>query len=139
MRKRPKASLKSGKQPGKTPRERIQDLTRKNARLRRKVEDFRGKGRRFEEMIGFEKLLLEISTRLANLPAEEIEREIEQGLRRVVEFLGVDRGGVYIFSGDRNRIPRKYFWGMEGIPESTPILEDQNFPWLSEKLRKGKF
>jgi PAS domain S-box-containing protein len=138
LRQKPKTSLKSRGKPGKTPREKIRDLTRKNARLRRQVEEFREKGRRLEEMIGFEKLLLEISTRLANLPAEEIEREIEQGLRRVVEFLGVDRGGVYIFSGDRNRIPRRYFWGMKGIPESTPILEDQNFPWLSEKLRKGE-
>jgi len=133
-----KASLKSRKIPGKTLREKIRGLTRKNDRLRREVKAFGEKERQLEEMIRFEKLLSEISTHLVNLPAEQIEREIEQGLRRVVEFLGVDRGGVYIFSGDRNRIFRKYFWGMEGIPESAPILENQKFPWLSEKLRKGE-
>lgn len=138
MRQRPKASLKSRKNPDKVPGEKIRDLARKNDRLRREVKAFGQKERQLEEMIRFEKLLSEISTHLVNLPAEQIEREIEQGLRRVVEFLGVDRGGVYIFSGDRTRISRKYFWGMEGIPESAPILEDQKFPWLSEKLRKGE-
>ncbi|MCX5916091.1 MAG: PAS domain-containing protein, partial [Deltaproteobacteria bacterium] len=133
-----KASLKSRKIPAKTLQEKIRELNRKNDRLRREVKAFGQKERQLEEMIRFEKLLSEISTHLVNLPAEQIEREIEQGLGRVVEFLGVDRGGVYIFSGDRTRISRKYFWGMEGIPESAPILEDQKFPWLSEKLRKGE-
>ncbi len=118
--------------------EKIRELTRKNARLQRRVEEFREKGRQFEEMIRFEKVLSEISTRLVHLPADQIEREIELGLRRVVKFLGVDRGSVYIFSGDRTRIFRKYFWGMEGIPESAPVLEDQKFPWLSRKLQKGE-
>jgi PAS domain S-box-containing protein len=138
LRQRSKASLKSRKMPGKTLREKISGLTRKNARLRREVKAFGEKEQQLGEMIRFEKLLSEISTHLVNLPAEQIEREIEQGPGRVVEFLGVDRGGVYIFSGDRTRISRKYFWGMEGIPESAPILEDQKFPWLSEKLRKGE-
>ncbi len=133
-----KASPKSRTERGKGPQEKIRELTRKNDRLRREVKAFGQKERQLEEMIRFEKLLSEISTRLVNPPAEQIEREIERGLRRVVEFLGVDRGGVYIFSGDRTRISRKYFWGMEGIPESAPILEDQKFPWLSEKLRKGE-
>jgi PAS domain S-box-containing protein len=133
-----KTSPKSRPRTGKTPQEKIGELTRKNARLQRKVEEFREKGRQFEEMIRFEKVLSEISTRLVHLPADQIEREIELGLRRVVKFLGVDRGSVYIFSGDRTRIFRKYFWGMEGIPESAPVLEDQKFPWLSRKLQKGE-
>jgi len=106
--------------------------------LRQEIEEFREQGRQFEEMIGFEKLLSEISSRLVHLPVEQIEREIKRGLGRVVKFLGVDRGGVYLFSGDRIRIPRKYFWRMEGIPESVPILENQMFPWLSEKLLRGE-
>jgi PAS domain S-box-containing protein len=138
MVKTKKASPKSRTEKKKGPQEKIRELTRKNARLRREVKAFGEKEQQLGEMIRFEKLLSEISTHLVNLPAEQIEREIEQGLRRVVEFLGVDRGGVYIFSGDRTRISRKYFWGMEGIPESAPILENQKFPWLSEKLRKGE-
>jgi PAS domain S-box-containing protein len=133
-----KTSPRSRLRTGKTPQEKILELTRKNARLQQKVEEFREKGREFEEMIRFEKVLSEISTRLVHLPVDQIEREIEMGLRRVVKFLGVDRGSVYIFSGDRTRIFRKYFWGMEGIPESAPVLEDQKFPWLSRKLQKGE-
>ncbi len=138
MRQKRKASLRSKKSPDRAPGEKIRDLTRKNDRLLREVEELREKERQFEELIHFKKVLLEISTRLAHPPVEQIEQEIEQGLRRVVEFLGVDRGGVYIFSGDRTRIPRKYFWRMKGIPESAAVLDNQKFPWLSEKLRKGE-
>jgi PAS domain S-box-containing protein len=138
LRQRPKSSQKSRKKPGKTLQEKIRQLTRVNDRLLREIEELREKERQFEELIRFKKVLLEISTRLVYPPVEQIEQEIEQGLRQVVEFLGVDRGGVYIFSGDRTRIPRKYFWGMKGIPESAAVLEDQKFPWLSEKLRKGE-
>ncbi|NWF56362.1 MAG: PAS domain-containing protein [Syntrophaceae bacterium] len=113
-------------------------MTRKNNRLQREVEELRQKERQLGEIVRFEKLLSEISSRLVHLPVDEIEREIEDGLRRVVELLEVDRGGVYIFSGDRTRFPRKYFWGGEGVPESAAVLEDQKFPWLSEKLRRGE-
>ena len=138
MAKAKKASLKSKKGPDEAPEKKIRELTRENARLLREVEELREKERQFEELIRFKKVLLEISTRLVHPPVEQIEQEIEQGLRQIVEFLGVDRGGVYIFSGDGTRIPRKYFWGMKGIPESAAVLDDQKFPWLSEKLRKGE-
>ena len=137
MRQRPKVSPKSRKKPDQAPGGKTRDLTRENHRLRREVEELREKERRLEEMVHFEKLLSEISTRLVNLPVEQIDQEIEQGLRRAVEFLGVDRGGVYVFSNDRTKVFRKYFWGADGIPESAPDLEDQKFPWLGEKLRKG--
>jgi len=135
---RPKGPLKNRKNPNQAPGEKIRDLPRENDRLLREVEELREKERRLEEMVRFEKLLSEISTRLVNLPVEQIDQEIEQGLRRAVEFLGVDRGGVYVFSNDRTKVFRKYFWGADGIPESAPDLEDQKFPWIGEKLRKGR-
>ena len=76
MRQRPKSSLKIKKSPDKDPGEKIRDLARKNDRLRQEVKAFGEKERQLEEMIRFEKLLSEISTRLVNLPAEQIEREI---------------------------------------------------------------
>ena len=138
MRQRPKASLKSRKNPDQAPGGKIRELTRENDQLRQEVEELREKERRLGEMVRFEKLLLEISTRLVNLPVGQIDQEIEQGLHRVVEFLGVDRGAVYVFSGERTKGFRKYFWGADGIPKSVPDLEDQRFPWIGEKLRKGR-
>ena len=49
-------------------------------------------------LLGFEKLLSTISTKLINLPVLEIDGEIQRGLQAVVEFLGVDRGTVFEFS-----------------------------------------
>ncbi len=137
MRQRSKASLKS-RNPDKAPGKKIRDLARENDRLVREVEELREKERQFKELIRFEKVLSEISSRLVHHPAEMIPQEIENGLSRVVEFLGVDRGAIYFFSGDTTRILRRFFWGREGIPESAPDLVEEAFPWISGNIRKGR-
>ncbi len=43
----------------------------------------------------FEGLLVDILARFVNLPAEEVDREIEDALRRVCDFLGMDRAGLW--------------------------------------------
>ena len=43
-----------------------------------------------EARLRFETLLSELSTRFINLPAGEVDREIEDALSRVCELLGID-------------------------------------------------
>jgi len=52
------------------------------------------------ERLRFEKLLSSLSTVLSNLSAGDFDREIQQGLRQVVAFLGLDRGSLIEFSRD---------------------------------------
>ena len=52
----------------------------------------RGAQRTLTERLRFETLLSDLSARLSACPAEEIDRQIETGLRRIVEELGVDLG-----------------------------------------------
>jgi hypothetical protein len=42
----------------------------------------------------FETLLAELSATFVNLPATQVDSQIELALRRLVVFLGVDRGGL---------------------------------------------
>ena len=44
-----------------------------------------------EERLKFETLLAELSARFVNLPADQIDGEIEDAQRRICEFLNFDR------------------------------------------------
>ena len=46
-------------------------------------------------LLGFETLISELSSRFINLPPAEVDREIEEVLRRVCEVLGVDLAALW--------------------------------------------
>ena len=124
MGKAGKPLRESDQRRAKAPQEGNPDLTRENAR-------------QLDETIRFEKLLLEISTRLLNLPPEQIGREIEQGLGRVVEFLGGDRGSIFDLAAGLSHFHLLYAYTREGIPQAPPTFLEQEFPLLTERLRQG--
>ena len=47
-----------------------------------------------EERLRFETLLAETSARFVNLPADQIDSEIEGAQRRICEFLTLDRSSL---------------------------------------------
>ena len=78
-----------------------------------------------DEQLRFEVLLSEQSAAFSRVSAADVDREIEQALRRTVDFLGVDRGSLAEFSPDggwrrasptagptrgRSRRPRRSTW-----------------------------
>ena len=50
--------------------------------------------RELEERLRFETLLTDISARFVNLPADQIDGEIEDAQRRICEFLNLDRSSL---------------------------------------------
>ena len=79
------------------------------------------------ERLAFEKLLSSLSTTFNNVWAVDFDHEIEHGLRRIVEFLDVDRGALIEFSRD-GKIVRT--WTTDG-----PLLTD-DLPWTTAMLRR---
>ncbi len=53
-----------------------------------------------EEHLTFERLLADLSARLANVSADQLEREIESGLKELLEFLDFDRSNFGEFTTD---------------------------------------
>ena len=45
-----------------------------------------------EELLTFERLLFDLSTRFANVAGEQVVAEIESALKQLLKFLGFDRG-----------------------------------------------
>jgi signal transduction histidine kinase len=80
------------------------------------------------ERLRFEKLLSSLSTAFSHLAAEDFDREIQRGLRQIVEFLGVDRGSLIEFSRDGSTARS---WAIE------EWMDVGEFPWMTARLQQG--
>jgi len=56
--------------------------------------------KKLEERLQFETLLTDISARFANLPADQIDGEIEEAQRSVCECLGLDLSSLWQWAGE---------------------------------------
>ena len=80
------------------------------------------------ERLRFEKLLSSLSTAFSHLSAADFDREVQRGLRQVVDFLGVDRGSLIEFSRD-GAAARS--WAIE------EWMDVGEFPWMTARLQRG--
>jgi signal transduction histidine kinase len=67
------------------------------------------------------KLLVEVSSRLINLPINEINSAICQSLSKIGEFVGADRAYVFIYDFSGNTSSNTFEWCREGI---TPQIQN---------------
>ncbi|MBI2219463.1 MAG: GAF domain-containing protein [Candidatus Rokubacteria bacterium] len=88
-----------------------------------------------EERLRFETLLSELSAGLIHVAAAEIDAALQRGLQQIVTFLGVDRGNLDEYAGDRAGV--RISWAPPGIPELPRIMDDGQFPWTAETLGRG--
>ena len=87
-------------------------------------------------LLSFEKLLVEISTMLINLPISKIDQELQKSLQVVVEFLDVDRGSVFEFLPDMLHMKRIHSWTEKNVLSFPDNYEIEELPWSIEKLKK---
>jgi signal transduction histidine kinase/ABC-type uncharacterized transport system substrate-binding protein len=89
-----------------------------------------------DERLRFESLLSELSASLIHISLNDLDDEIGRGLRRVGEFLKVDRANLheYVVEGAIVRIS----WAVEGVEPLSRVMEPGQFPWATEQLRGGR-
>lgn len=58
----------------------------------------------------FETLLAELSAKFINLPTLQVDREIEQSLRSLADFLEIDRGRIWQLSPDQKTFFPTHSW-----------------------------
>jgi C4-dicarboxylate-specific signal transduction histidine kinase len=76
----------------------------------------------------FEQLLSTLTAAFSHLSAGDFDREIQHGLRQVVNFLGVDRGSLIEFTRDGTTARS---WAIE------EWIDVGEFPWMTARLQRG--
>jgi PAS domain S-box-containing protein len=86
----------------------------------------------------FETLLAELSAAFVNLPAGQVDSQIEAALRRLVEFLGMDCGGLAEVQADRKQLRITHSYHTPGNPPSTHTVLDNELPWYTKTIYRGE-
>jgi signal transduction histidine kinase len=91
-----------------------------------------------KERLRFETLLAELSARFVNLAAGQVDSQIEAALRRLVEFLGMDRGGLAEVRTDQRRLLLTHSYHVPGVPPDTHTILDEQLPWYTRTVYRGE-
>jgi PAS domain S-box-containing protein len=99
--------------------------------------------KRFEEAlkhrIDLEKLIASISTRFISLASQELDVGINEALKSVGQFVGVDRSYLFLFSGDGKTMNNTHEWCDEEIQPQMDDLQSipiDTFPCWMKKLKQ---
>jgi transcriptional regulator with GAF, ATPase, and Fis domain len=92
-----------------------------------------------EERLRFERLMAELSARFVNLPADQIDSQIDASLAMLVEFLGNDRSTFVEFGTDPTHVLVTHSYTVPGCPPFPlgPFAVDL-LPWFIGQFRGGK-
>ena len=94
--------------------------------------------RSIEEQLRFETLLAEESAAFSSGAVADVDREIERGLRRIADFLEVDRGSLAEFSQDSRTARITHEWVTAGVEPGPSALALGELPWVVARLRAGE-
>ena len=92
-----------------------------------------------DELSRFERLLVELSAGFINLPAARIDEAIDDGLRRIVEALGLDRSTLNSRSPATGRIEITHSHAVPGVERATNLGPGQElWPWAWSLVRANR-
>ena len=88
------------------------------------------------ERLQFEHLLSGLSARFVNMPADQVDAEIENGLRQVLEFFQVDRCALLRLLLDKSSFQITHIASSDNVPPVPAGVELPRsiYPWIYEKL-----
>ena len=89
------------------------------------------------QRLRFEALVSEVGAVLRTMPATKIDEQISDCLRRVVTFLGVDRGAVWQPSADSRVLSVTHAWNAEGVAPPPPRIGLERFAYFRAALDAG--
>lgn len=95
---------------------------------------------RHEELLRFEKLVIEISSGFINLPAKQIDGRIEDALRQVCESLDLDFAALWQLSGEPlgfNILTHSYT-AVKNMPIPGRLEARETFPWCLQQVLAGE-
>jgi signal transduction histidine kinase len=92
------------------------------------------------ELLPFERILAEISTFFINLPADQIDNEIDAAQSRICELLDLDRSTLWLTSeDDPGTLLLAHIHQPPKIPSTPERMSAKDFfPWTAQKVLGGE-
>jgi len=91
-----------------------------------------------QERLRFETFLAELSATFVNVPASQVDAEIESALRQIVDFLGIDRSGFGEVSANGRQMEITHSYELPGVPPSPRCIVDERMPWYARAVWQGE-
>jgi signal transduction histidine kinase len=91
-----------------------------------------------QDRLRFETFLADLLSTFVNVPASQIDSQIESALRQIVEFLGIDRSGFGELAADGKQLVITHSYEVPGMPPSPRIIVDEQMPWYARTIRQGE-
>jgi PAS domain S-box-containing protein len=101
----------------------------------------RASAEQLEQLLEFETLIADLSSRFINLPADEVDRAIEDAQRRVCDALGLDLAALWQASAAApGSLALTHFYSsQEGLlPPMRGMSAREYFPWLEQEMLAGR-
>jgi signal transduction histidine kinase len=92
--------------------------------------------RSLAERLRFETLLSDLSSALSACHAAEVDRQIESGLQRIVQDLGVDQASVWVVQDQRDEIRPTHSWSRVGVPRLPTVIRESEAPEMFARFRQ---
>jgi PAS domain S-box-containing protein len=95
--------------------------------------------RDLEERLAFETLISDLSSRFINVPPGEVDRQIEDVLRRVCEFIAVDLGVLWQWSSEAPDVvtATHVYYALGGQASPGPFRQE-HYPWIASQMLNGR-
>ena len=90
------------------------------------------------ERLRFEQGLAGLSAKFINLAPDLVDKEIECGLRTLIDALDVDRATLAQFDIGTGDLVVTHTYAVAGVPRFPSRLVNGVLPWLDRLLREGK-
>ena len=86
----------------------------------------------------FESVLTELSATFVNVPADQVDSQIESALQKLVELLGVDRVALGQVKPDGSAFIVTHSSQLPGIPSAVQMILTSQFPTYAKMLRQAR-
>jgi signal transduction histidine kinase len=86
----------------------------------------------------FETLLAELSATFVNIPANQVDSQIESSLQRLVTFLDIDRAALAELLTAQKQLVVTLSYHTTAAPPHTRIVLDELFPWYTRTIYRGE-
>ena len=92
-----------------------------------------------QQLLEFETLISDLSSRFINLRPSEVDRAIEDALRRVCELLGLDFAVLWQWSASApDVVAPTHTYPPREAPRSAEPLRQEQYPWVVQQMRAGR-